>query len=219
MYWWCHVTSQAPPTLYLSSCTLCAMSPMRTKFLRAMAVCIYTSVSMKAIPSRSLLSLNCHMNIYTHKKNNNQCFSFEIRHSVVKLWTIKNSKKNLLAAWAIAFGTSKLTSVRLSHHPISYTLTLCPIQASIRPSTAARAEMVPFCSWLYTHCTYWGEMMIINNNKLLLIVMFPINVHYHALWLIEQSMYIMSHNVHSHKYMIHVILLHYLWSAHASHNT
>ncbi len=31
-------------------------------------------------------------------------------------------------------------------------LTLCPMHASMRPSTASRAEIVPFCSWLYRHC-------------------------------------------------------------------
>lgn len=50
-------------TLYLSSWMLWWMSPTTIKFLSDTALREYMSVSMKATPRRSLLSLKCHMKI------------------------------------------------------------------------------------------------------------------------------------------------------------
>lgn len=33
--------------------------------------------------------------------------------------------------------------------------TFCPIHARTSPSTDSRAEIMPFCSWLYKHCSEW----------------------------------------------------------------
>ncbi len=52
-----------------------------------------------------------------YKELLNAIISFEIRHSELKLWTIKTRaskwQKNPFAARAIAFGTSKLNPLRI----------------------------------------------------------------------------------------------------------